>query len=150
MPIVGGGLECLLLALSGHTELHCTCPLLGVKRTLRNYFPITPNGTSAVAISSDGARTLDWLAVHAVDIEPISGLILRNLGIFQIPSGDFQPAAALKTGICNSETIDEFKKRPVDGVRGGNSLSIWRDWTGWLGRQDSNLGMAESKSDQFA
>ena len=52
-----------------------------------------------------GARTLDWLAFHAVDIEPVSGLILRNLGIFQIPSGDFQPAAALKTGICNSETI---------------------------------------------
>jgi hypothetical protein len=26
---------------------------------------------------------------------------------------------------------------------------MWRDWTGWLGRQDSNLGMAESKSDYF-
>ena len=25
--------ECPLLALSGHAELHCTCPLLGVKRT---------------------------------------------------------------------------------------------------------------------
>jgi hypothetical protein len=24
--------QCLLLALSGHAELHCTCPLLGVKR----------------------------------------------------------------------------------------------------------------------
>jgi len=42
-----------------------------------------------------GPETLDWLAVHAVDIEPVSGLILRNLGIFQIPSGDFQPGAAL-------------------------------------------------------
>ena len=26
--------KCPLLALSGHPELHCTCPLLGVKRTL--------------------------------------------------------------------------------------------------------------------
>ena len=26
---------CPLLALSGHAELHCTCPLLGVKRTCR-------------------------------------------------------------------------------------------------------------------
>jgi len=26
---------CPLLALSGHTELHCTCPLSGVKRTSR-------------------------------------------------------------------------------------------------------------------
>ena len=25
--------QCPLLAQSGHTELHCTCPLLGVKRT---------------------------------------------------------------------------------------------------------------------
>jgi hypothetical protein len=25
-----------------------------------------------------------------------------------------------------------------------------REWTGWLGRQDSNLGMAESKSNWFA
>ena len=25
--------ECPLLAQSGHTELRCTCPLLGVKRT---------------------------------------------------------------------------------------------------------------------
>jgi len=24
------------------------------------------------------------------------------------------------------------------------------EWTGWLGRQDSNLGMAESKTDQFS
>ena len=29
--MIGG--ECPLLAQSGHTELHCTCPLLGVKQT---------------------------------------------------------------------------------------------------------------------
>jgi len=28
-------------------------------------------------------------------------------------------------------------------------ISHSRDWSVWLGRQDSNLGMAESKSDQF-
>jgi hypothetical protein len=28
--VIGG---CPLLALSGHAELHCTCPLSGVKRT---------------------------------------------------------------------------------------------------------------------
>jgi hypothetical protein len=27
--------ECPLLALSGHAELHCTCPLSGAKRTCR-------------------------------------------------------------------------------------------------------------------
>jgi hypothetical protein len=30
--------ECLLLALSGHAELHRTCPLLRLKRTLKNGF----------------------------------------------------------------------------------------------------------------
>jgi hypothetical protein len=58
----------------------------------------------------------------------------------------FSAYAAWKVRICSSETIAEFKKRRVGGLLGGNSLSIWRDWTGWLGRQDSNLGMAESKS----
>jgi len=61
---------------------------------------------------------------HAVGIEPVSGLILRNSGIFQIASGDFQPAAELKTGICNSETIVEFKKRRVGGLLRGVRLSI--------------------------
>ena len=28
-------MRCPLLAQSGHTALHCTCPLLGVKRTSR-------------------------------------------------------------------------------------------------------------------
>ena len=31
--------QCPLLALSGHAELHCTCPLSGVKRTQRNLNP---------------------------------------------------------------------------------------------------------------
>ena len=97
-----------------------------------------------------GPETLDWLAGRAVDIEPVSVLILQNSGIFQLAGGDSQPIAAWKVRICNAETIAEFKKCSVGGLLGGNSISIWRDWTGWLGRQDSNLGMAESKSDQFA
>ena len=65
-------------------------------------------------------------------------------------SGDFQPTAAFGARICNSETIAEFKKPRVGGLLNGNSLNIRRDLTCWLGRQDSNLGMAESQSEQFA
>ena len=45
---------------------------------------------------------------------------------------------------------DELSKRPH--VRPFQRLyrSKTRDGTGWLGRQDSNLGMAESKSDHFS
>ena len=93
-----------------------------------------------------GPETLDWLAGRAVDIEPVSVLILQNSGIFQLAGGDFQSTPTWKVRICNSETLAAFKKRRVGGLLGSNSLSIWRDWTGWLGRQDSNLGMAESKS----
>ena len=34
IAIIDRDLRCPLLAQSGHPELHCTCPLLGVKRTL--------------------------------------------------------------------------------------------------------------------
>jgi hypothetical protein len=61
---------------------------------------------------------------HAVDIEPVSRRFLQNLGIFQIASGDFQPAVALKTRICSSETIVEFKKRRIGGLLRRNSLSL--------------------------
>ena len=43
---------------------------------------------------------------------------------FKLRGGDFQPVAALKTRICNSETIVEFKKRRVGGLLRGGSLSI--------------------------
>ena len=33
--------QCPLLAQSGHTELHCTCPLLGVKRTSHGHVPMS-------------------------------------------------------------------------------------------------------------
>src|SRR5262245_26192870 len=45
-------------------------------------------------------------------VEPVSGRILRNSGILQIAGGDFQLAATLRTRICNSEKIAEFKKAP--------------------------------------
>src|SRR4249920_3253457 len=102
-------------------------------------------GMSALPPKAD-IESLHCQTGRAVDIEPVSVLILQNSGIFQLAGGDFQPIAAWKVRICNSETIAEFKKCSVGGLLGGNSISIWRDWTGWLGRQDSNLGMAESKS----
>ena len=74
---------------------------------------------------------------NAVDIEPVSGRILLNSGISQIASGDFQPATALKTEICLAETIIEFKKSRIGGLPRRNSLSIRRDWTGWLAQQRS-------------
>ena len=43
--------ECPLLAQSGHTELHCTCPLSGVKRTC--HFALQMSAYDAV----DGARS---------------------------------------------------------------------------------------------
>jgi hypothetical protein len=55
------------------------------------------------------------LASHAVDIEPVSGRILRNSRIFQIARGGFQPAAALKSGFCNSETFSNAKSAASAG-----------------------------------
>ena len=42
---------------------------------------------------------------------------------FKFRAGIFSLAAALKTGICISETVVEFKKRRVGGLLRGNTLS---------------------------
>src|SRR5262249_19785825 len=48
----------------------------------------------------------------------------------------------------------ETASRPVNGAESRASPALIRDnrrdLTAWLGRQDSNLGMAESKSDHFS
>jgi hypothetical protein len=42
-------------------------------------------------------------------------------------------------------------KKPANGgLLNDIEVKISRDRTGWLGREESNLRMAESKSDQFA
>ena len=41
--------ECPLLALSGHRLVHCTCPLLGVKRTSAPCDPVTNRNVPRVA-----------------------------------------------------------------------------------------------------
>jgi len=57
------------------------------------------------------------------------------------------PLRGLKS---NHRDLGAGKKRCTGGFFARVSLSPCRDWSGWLGRQDSNLGMAESKSDQFS
>ena len=52
---------CPLLAQSGHTELHCTCPLSGVKRTCR--FALQMSAFDAVdgAPSAGIKSAIGWL-----------------------------------------------------------------------------------------
>jgi hypothetical protein len=56
-----------------------------------------------------------WHLGHAVGIEPDSGRILRNSGIIETVAGDFRPAAASKTQICNAETAIEFTHAVLAG-----------------------------------
>jgi hypothetical protein len=49
---------CPLLALSGHTELHCTCPLLGVKRTLLLRVAMSANDPKRTLAGSPASRNL--------------------------------------------------------------------------------------------
>jgi len=74
--------------------------------------------------SATFAFVTEYAPGHAVDIEPVSGRILRNSGIIETVAGDFRPLAASKTQICNSETAIEFKKRGRGGRLRGNGLSI--------------------------
>jgi len=60
------------------------------------------------------------LGDHAVDIEPVSGLIAKIREYFNSRTKIFG-LLLLEVRICNSETIAE---RRVGGPLGGNSLSI--------------------------
>ena len=54
-PLLRYGLRCPLLALSGHPLLHRTCPLSGVKQTVRE---------SAFAVAIGGKADMGWCTAY--------------------------------------------------------------------------------------
>ena len=83
---------------------------------------------------------------RAVGSNQVSGQILRKQGILPKSRGDFPPSRLKTYQIRNTETPRQNKKPTNCGLSWDNEAKITRERTAWLGRQDSNLGMAESKS----
>src|SRR5262249_41536644 len=101
------------------------------------------------ALDSQIEKGLDGATANSVTqcaIEPVSASVLRNLGIFQIVRRDFTSNCVCKSRCRKHRDLGAGKKRRIGGLFASVSLSPCGDWTWWLGRQDSNLGMAESKS----
>ena len=67
-------------------------------------------------------QTADPVTQSTSNLSPPAFSQIREY--FKLRAEIFSPAAALKTRICNSETIVEFKKRRVGGLLRRNGLSI--------------------------
>src|SRR6185437_13079352 len=76
--------------------------------------------------SATFAFVTEYAPGHAVDIEPVSGRILRNSGIIETVAGEFRALAASKKESCNSEPAIELKKRGRGGRLRGDGLRIGR------------------------
>ena len=82
----------------------------------------------------------------AVVIEPVSGDSLRKTGVFADKAGDFRrfPPQVRRSG--SPETKANARKAGISGPFSPLLGSLAERRTGWLGREGSNLRMAESKS----
>ena len=79
-------------------------------------------------------------------IKPVSADSLRKTGIFADKAGDFRrfPPQARRTG--SPETKSNARKAGISGPFSRFLGSLAERRNGWLGREGSNLRMAESKS----
>ena len=82
----------------------------------------------------------------AVVIEPVSAESLRKTGIFPDEAGDFRRFPTHVRRIWSSETNPNARKAGISGLFSRLLGSRPKRRTGWLGREGSNLRMAELKS----
>ena len=85
--------------------------------------------------------------ITVAGFEPVSAAIVCKFRIF----AKYEPRLRAKkagtdAGFSVSESATFPETPPNGGLFGPHSQYLQYDRTGWLGRQDSNLGMAESKS----
>ncbi len=77
---------------------------------------------------------------------PVSNSFLQKKATLPKTRGDFRHSRTKNTEFGTWRFSAQPKKPANGGLLSDIVEKISRDWTGWLGRQDSNLGMAESKS----
>src|SRR3954452_11391238 len=82
----------------------------------------------------------------AVVIEPVSANNLCKTGVFAERAGDFRQFRSRDWEIGSLETKSNARKAGISGPVRHRLLTIAERQTGWLGREGSNLRMAESKS----
>src|SRR5450631_787905 len=86
----------------------------------------------------------------AVVIKPVSSGSLRKTGIFADKAGDFRrfPPQVRQSG--SPETKANARKARISGPFSRLLGSLAERGNGWLGRKESKLDMAISKSDALA
>ena len=79
-------------------------------------------------------------------IKPVSADSLRKTGIFADKAGDFRPFPPLGRQSGGPETEATARNAGISGPFSCLLGSLAESRNGWLGREGSNLRMAESKS----
>lgn len=77
---------------------------------------------------------------------PVSGESLQKTGIPQWLSGDYPGFRKIVVRIRSLWRLSMHKKPAIGGPFSRSGKKFSETWTGWLGREDSNLRMGESKS----
>jgi hypothetical protein len=85
----------------------------------------------------------------AVVIEPVSADSLRKTGISADRAGDFRRFPPQDRPIGSPETKSNTRKARISGPIARRLRSLEDRGNGWLGREGSNLRMAESKPAEY-
>jgi hypothetical protein len=152
------GSKCLL-----HSRPSCACMASGTRRaTPPNTPSVSPPFVELFEIDLDacvsfrdfanpsgGIRETAQTECHgraAVVIKPVSADSLDKMGIFANEAGDFRrfPPQVRQSG--SPETKANVRKAGISGPFLRHFGSLAKRGNGWLGREGSNLRMAESKS----
>jgi hypothetical protein len=104
-----------------------------------------PRGLSTARIATQ-SKKLHCRARAAVVIKPVSANSLSKTGIFAEKAGDFRPFPPSPRQTGGPETKANARKARISGPFSRLLGSLAERRNGWLGREDSNLRMVESKS----
>ena len=107
---------------------------------------ITRPAQSPAPISNDSYR-LPW---RAVDYSPVSGARLQKTGILVHLRGDFREFGRRKVRTFSLQRFLATRKARNSQVFLIKKRKFSQNKNGWLGREDSNLRMVESKSGYLA
>jgi hypothetical protein len=109
-------------------------------RSARSETAVSANRWAQIAVERTGWRPLQCIS------NQVSGQSLCKTGIFADAAGDFRRLAPQNQGIGGLETKSNARKAGISGPISRFFESLAGRRNAWLGREDSNLRMVESKS----
>jgi hypothetical protein len=121
----------------------CSGGARGIRTRRTALIPDFPNKWPESKVESTARRPTQYRS------NLVSAENLLKTGIFADLAGDFRQLAPQDLGIGCLETKTNARKAGISGPISRFLGSLAKRWNAWLGREDSNLRMVESKSGYF-